>query len=293
VCDAFLHRPPVVSLGATSQLNLEDTRLYLSSSGDALNSADGFSVSVYPTADDVGEAVCKDFLRAAKESISRHDRFLVAVPGGSVLKMLGNLKKHTNAIDYSKVSLFYVNHKLVSNSDPTATHLKARNLFLDAIPAMKAFPIADINPSETRGHDTDAHAYEKSMRSVFTSKEIANGLPVFDYMLLGMGADGHVGSLYPKRPRETQYRDHDRWVLTVDKKTPASITLSLPVMNNAREVRVVLCGADKAEAVLAGVTRSKATEDFPACGVTRAEWIIDDAAAKLLSASGRVAIKHH
>ena len=54
-------------------------------------------------------------------------------------------------------------------------------------------------------------------------------------------------------------------------------------MNAARAVRVVLSGEDKAEAVLAGISRSKSVFDFPGCGVAKALWMIDTPAAKLLA----------
>eukprot|EP00596_Hydrurales_sp_CCMP1899_P009509 CAMPEP_0119033470 /NCGR_PEP_ID=MMETSP1177-20130426/520_1 /TAXON_ID=2985 /ORGANISM="Ochromonas sp, Strain CCMP1899" /LENGTH=153 /DNA_ID=CAMNT_0006990241 /DNA_START=496 /DNA_END=957 /DNA_ORIENTATION=- len=128
------------------------------------------------------------------------------------------------------------------------------------------------------GHDTDAHLYKTQMEAIMPVKD---GLPIFDYVLLGMGKDGHVGSLYPER-KEVLMTDKHRWVLPVDKKTPPSISLSLPVMNAALEVRVVLTGADKAKAVFTGVTRDKAAFDFPACGLTKATWMVDIPAAELL-----------
>lgn len=79
------------------------------------------------------------------------------------------------------------------------------------------------------------------------SFQLKNGaLPEFDYMLIGVGKDGHIGSLYPGRSEIT---DTMSLVLSVDKKSPSGITLSLPVMNAAKTIRVVLTGADKAEAV--------------------------------------------
>lgn len=259
-----------------------------------------------------------------------------AVPGGSVLKMLGGLKELGQDVDWSKVYLFYVNHKCVPSDDASATHFKAKSIFLDACPVI-AHSMAATAPGMTKGHDTDAHMYRAQMEAVMPQYD---GLPIFDYMLLGMGKDGHIGSLYPGR-KEVLMTDKHQWVLSVDKKVPSSITLSLPVMNAARyyirniftrvpldiavrplqfshrvsrvsteliivnkfitgrinscslhsmftifrEVRVVLSGADKAEAVLSGVTRNKAAYDFPVCGVTNALWMVDGPAAQLLQQS--------
>lgn len=155
--------------------------------------------------------------------------FLQAVPGGSVLKMLGGLKELGKEVDWSKVFLFYVNHKCVPNDDASATHFKALSIFLDACPAV-AFSMTEAAVGVTKGHDTDAHLYRNQIESVLPQHD---GLPIFDYMLLGMGKDGHIGSLYPGR-KEVLMTDKHQWVLSVDKKSPSSISLSLPVMNAAR-----------------------------------------------------------
>lgn len=244
------------------------------------NTAKGFTVSVY-SAEQLGAAVVKDFLTHAEASIRRAGAFYCAVPGGSVLKMLGGLKEHKNDVDFSKIHMFYANHKCVPDNDGSATHFKAKGLFLDACP-INAYAIPES--SGAKGHDTDAHEYAKVMKSVLPQ---TNGLPIFDYMLLGMGKDGHIGSLYPDRP-EVFMTAKEPWVLTVDKKQPSSITLSLPVMNGASEVRVVLAGGDKAEAVLSGVSRSKAASAFPACGIAKAQWMIDGPAAALLEGKALV-----
>lgn len=195
----------------------------------AVNSPKGNSVSVYNSPVELATALCNDFVISAQNAITRSGRFYVAVPGGSVLKMLGGLKDLGKEVDWSKVHLFYVNHKCVPNDDASATHFKALSIFLDSCPAV-AYSMTDAVEGVTKGHDTDAHLYRAQMEAVLPQHD---GLPIFDYMLLGMGKDGHIGSLYPGR-KEVLMTDSHQWVLSVDKKSPASISLSLPVMNAAR-----------------------------------------------------------
>lgn len=216
-----------------TKISLSSTRLHSHGVHDdgkvAANSHKGNSVSVYKSADELGLAVCNDFVLSAQNAISRSGRFYVAVPGGSVLKMLGGLKSMQSCVDWSKVHLFYVNHKCVPNDDASATHFKALSIFLDACPCV-AYSMAAAPAGMTKGHDTDAHLYRAQMEAILPQHE---GLPIFDYMLLGMGKDGHIGSLYPGR-KEVLMTDSHQWVLSVDKKSPSSISLSLPVMNAAR-----------------------------------------------------------
>lgn len=124
-------------------------------------------------------------------------------------------------------------------------------------------------------------SYQSSFLRFLYETILTSCIPLrFDYMLLGMGSDGHVGSLYPGR-KEVIIHNNDQHVLTVDKKSPASITLSLPVMNNAREIRIVLTGEDKKDAAFSGATRAKSPLEFPACGVIGAKWLLDAGAGQL------------
>ena len=102
-------------------------------------------------------------------------------------------------------------------------------------------------------------------------------------MLIGMGSDGHCGSLYPERS-EVTFTDNSKWILPVDKKQPESITFTLPVMNNAKDTRVVLMGADKAETALKGITKSVDKTKFPVCGVKSdgTTWMIDEPCSELV-----------
>eukprot|EP01041_Mallomonas_annulata_P006046 gene6046-12190_t len=236
------------------------------------------SVNVCQTPESLAKFLCRDFVECAKKEIASKGSFFVAVPGGSVLKMLSGLKSISSEVDWNKVFLFYVNHKCVTSIDPSATHFKAKSLFIDAvgIPASNVITLAEDAEIETRGHDTEANLYEKKIHDLVPQYY---GLPVFDYMLLGMGKDGHIGSLYADRREVTMT---DRWVLPVDKKTPCSITLSLPVMNAAKNIRVVLNGADKADAVYSGVYKTKTPSQFPVCGINNANWMIDEPAAAAL-----------
>jgi 6-phosphogluconolactonase len=143
----------------------------------------------------VGDAVRKIVGESAKEAIADHGYFALAIPGGSILKMLVGddiLGDWT-----SKTVIAYVNHKCVPMDDgDLATHAKARKLFMDQWDGVNVIVLDGTDDGAA-----EAASYEAKLK-VLSDKELprdASGLPVFDLALIGVGDDGHVGSLYPAR----------------------------------------------------------------------------------------------
>jgi 6-phosphogluconolactonase len=238
-------------------------------------------VNIFSDADAVGKYVMARVEAAAAEAIAQKGHFALAIPGGSILKMLGGSPAWAK-----DCTLAYVNHKAVPMDDAKlATHAKASKLFLDAWKGIDC-----ILMSGSEDAVAEAVAYEEKMRAVPPSKLPVNpaGYPIFDMMLIGVGDDGHVGSLYPGRDEVLDASG--RWVLPVEKKQPGSITLSLPVMAAAKEVLIAACGVSdkypqgKSAAMARGIEGDETPSSFPAVGLRGvATWALDAAAASTLS----------
>jgi 6-phosphogluconolactonase len=113
-------------------------------------------------------------------------KFFAAIPGGSVLKMLGGLTKHAKEIDWTKVYIFYVNHKTIPIFAPDSTHFKACGYFVNTL----EIPISNvIAPTGSGDSQKEAAAYSAAIQELVPKEE--SGMPSFDYMLLGMGK--HLG----------------------------------------------------------------------------------------------------
>jgi len=112
-------------------------------------------------------------------------------------------------------------------------------------------------------------------------------VPAFDVLLLGVGEDGHVASLFPGSPLLAA-TDPVVAVRDAPKPPPTRLSLSLPALNEAREIWLVVAGPEKAAAVRQAVGGG----GLPAgqvAGRDRTLWLIDEAAAAGLAhpASGR------
>ncbi|KAL7562824.1 hypothetical protein ACA910_002446 [Epithemia clementina (nom. ined.)] len=259
------------------------------------------AVQIYANADEVGAAVRDIVEKAAQQALQERGHFALAIPGGSILKMLIGCGSKDESDWTAQTTLSYVNHKCVPMDDiATATHAKALNLFLkdwNENCHVILMDGTDNGPQEAASYQAKLQALSQD---VLPRRGKDNGLPMFDLALIGVGDDGHVGSLYPNR-EEVLVGSHDHnnddpnqqdipWVLSVEMKNPPSITLSLPVMQAAKQVVVAACGvSDKyPQGKSAGMQRAIANPhetltSFPAVGLrSQATWILDQAAASQL-----------
>jgi 6-phosphogluconolactonase len=113
-------------------------------------------------------------------------------------------------------------------------------------------------------------------------------MPVFDLQLIGVGDDGHFGSLYPNRPEIMD--SSGKWVLAVDMKSPPSITLSPGAILNSKKIIVASAGVSekypmgKSAAMKVAIEGMEGPAAFPAqCLRDRATYLFDEAAASALS----------
>lgn len=194
-------------------------------------------VFVEADAASVKENVLQRLEEAAASAIAERGHFAMAIPGGSVLKML----EGTAPSWASETTLAFVNHKAVDVEDAAlSTQAKANKLFLSGWAGAKVIGLGGSSDAML-----EAAAYEDLLRGLSAEKlpRNADGVPQFDLMLIGVGDDGHVGSLYPGR--EEVLDASGRWVLPVQKATLPSITLSLTVMTAAKQVVVAACGVSE------------------------------------------------
>mmetsp|Transcript_190 Transcript_190/g.572 ORF Transcript_190/g.572 Transcript_190/m.572 type:complete len:290 (+) Transcript_190:518-1387(+) len=249
--------------------------------------ADPSRVTVLPDADAVGKEVWRRIDEAGKKAVAERGTFSLAIPGGSVLKMLAG-----TAPEWAEdCMLAYVNHKCVSMDDAAlATHAKARAGFLDAWDGVDVLTLGGSSDSlaeACRYAELLELATVQKLLLLAENPDSGECTPVFDMMVIGVGDDGHVGSLYPGRGEVT---DDYSWVLPVDAKEPGGITLSMAVMRGASEVLVAACGVSekypqgKSDAMKRAIETEETLETFPAAGLrTVADYVFDEAAASKLT----------
>jgi 6-phosphogluconolactonase len=244
-----------------------------------LNLAPASKVHILPTESSVTSAVHEIVSQSARNAIESRGHFALAIPGGSVLKVLTTLEP---SWDVSKMTLAFVNHKCVDITDvKTAIEAQARAKFLDRWGGDR---INVISLGGTSDGEKEATEYENKLKSL--SEEIlprdGDGFPVFDLALVGVGDDGHIGSLYPNRGEIDV--TNGPWVVPAFQKDPPSISLTLPVMQRAKATVISAAGKSekypngKAGAMRLAVKEEELTpKNFPACALREgAVWIFDE-----------------
>ncbi|MDJ1641440.1 6-phosphogluconolactonase [Streptomyces pakalii] len=190
-----------------------------------------------------------------------------------------------DAVDWSRLDLWWGDERFLPEGDPERNVTQAREALLDAVPLDPARVHAMPASDGPYGDDADAAAagYADELAAA-AGPEDHGAVPTFDVLMLGVGPDTHVASLFPELPA---VRETERTVVGVHgapKPPPVRISLTLPAIRAAREVWLLAAGEDKAEA--AAIALSGAGEiQAPAAGAygrSRTLWLLDAAAASQL-----------
>lgn len=196
-------------------------------------------------------------------------RYLAASPSGSELKSI-----------FGKTDFFLGDERWVQADHEDSNGAMVRRLLLAplAIDDNRIFLI----PTRLASPEANALEYEKTLRLYFAGELSGeNDLPKFDLILLGMGGDGHVASLFPGTEA---LQEKTRWVTTsfppALPPVVARITITMPLLNRSREVVIMAAGREKQAIVRAIMAEPKrAAERFPAGLLTslgRKIWLFAD-----------------
>jgi 6-phosphogluconolactonase len=245
-------------------------------------------LSVLAPAELVDEAA-ERILQVAAEALQARGSFSLVLCGGStprpVYERLAFLSA-AHALDWSRVDLFWGDERCVAPDDPRSTYLMARQALVDRV----AVPATHVH--RMRGEDPPPRAattYAEELRRFWRLPPEDERPARFDLVLLGLGPEGHTASLFP---HSAAVREGRAWVVAqnVPEAGMWRLTLTLPVINRARQVFFLVAGEAKAEALRAVLQGPPEPDRWPAQGVSpdsgAPTWLVDQAAARLLRPPG-------
>ena len=200
--------------------------------------------------------------------------------GTGVLRALAQTPAQ-DSLDWSRVEIWWGDERFVATGSPDRNETGAREALLDLVPVDPARVHPFPAPEHCGNSPEESAARYGEELVVWGGDE-----PSLDIVLLGIGPDAHVASLFPELPAL-----HDtRLACAVHgspKPPPVRVTLTMRTIQLAREVWILASGAEKADAVELALMPGAGTYQVPAAGARGRErtlFLIDDAAASRLPA---------
>jgi 6-phosphogluconolactonase len=208
-----------------------------------------------------------------------HERIAICLSGGSTPKRLYALlagPDYLERVPWARIHWFFGDDRVVPWDDPLSNVRMVREAFGHGAP----IPATHLHfvPSDL-GPETGARAYDESLRTFYGARSLDPARPLFDLVLLGLGEDGHIASLFPGKPA---LAEQEAWAVPVPEAGLAPfvprITLTYPALASARHLLFLVTGGAKQEP-LRQISEGGA---LPAARVTSdgsLTWLVDRAAA--------------
>jgi 6-phosphogluconolactonase len=237
-------------------------------------------IEVHDSAEALATAVAGELLVRLSDAQTGGGEPHVGLTGGTVAHAvhleLGRLSA-ASEVDWSRVVFWWGDERFVAPDSPDRNALQARTSFLSTVGVDPAKVHEMPSTADAADVEAGAVAYGDTMR-MFGGGE-------FEVLMLGIGPDGHIASLFPGFP---QLDVDDRIAVPVTdspKPPPERISLTFEALNHARSVWFLVSGGEKAEAVARALAEGTDRHDCPAAGVSGSEetiWFLDRPAASKL-----------
>ena len=246
------------------------------------------AIRVFADLQKLGIAFAERWIILSEQAIVARGHFHVLLTGGSTPKHLYERlasAEFAGRVDWQHVHIYFGDERCVPPDHADSNFRMANEALLRhvAIPERQIYrmqgELADVHESaQTYAQILAAHVPKSTDSNV-----------QFDLVLLGLGPDGHIASLFPST-RALQERIRSVVAVYVEKLQAWRISVTLPVIDNAREILMLIAGASKAEIVsctLANVSQSPPLPVQMIAPAGNIEWYLDEAAAGLFADQGK------
>ncbi|HEY7962106.1 MAG TPA: 6-phosphogluconolactonase [Solirubrobacteraceae bacterium] len=225
-------------------------------------------------AEAVAARAAREIAQLLERAREQRGRAHVALSGGTTPARTYELLAAALA-DWSEIDVWFADERCVNPDDEQSNYRMARETLLDRVAIV---PERIHRMEGERGPEQGAARYAQALREHLP--DVEPGSPVLDVIVLGIGPDGHVASLFPGAPAlDAGEGAVCLGVLDSPKPPPQRITLSLAVLRAARRCLLLATGSAKRTAVTAAL--AEPTRDVPASLLRRERLsvILDDAAS--------------
>lgn len=230
---------------------------------------------------ELSDAGATFFSECAGHAVERKGFFTVALSGGSTPRGMHRRmaeEPFRSNISWEQTHIFWVDERCVPVEDPASNYGAACKDLIDRVPVIETnvhpMPV-NMVPFEGATH------YQREITNFF--KTASSEIPVFDLILLGIGTDGHTASLFPGT---SALQEQKQLISVVKGGMPivSRLTMTFPILNQAREVVFLASGKGKAGIIQAILEKKQ--RDLPALGIRprsgNLTWLLDREAVSLL-----------
>ena len=225
-------------------------------------------IDILPDADELAQAIA-DRLTTLVTDLQAQGRTPRVVLTGGTIAAAAYARIDADSADWPNVDFWFGDERFVPEGHADRNDQQARDAFLDRVGATRVHSFADNDCSLSAAEVADQYAAT---------------LPdePFDVVLLGMGPDGHVASLFPHHAALSEAGRDCVELFDSPKPPPVRISMTFPALNRAESVWFLVSGEEKADAVSRALADEGTIDETPARGVRGRQetvWLLDEAAA--------------
>lgn len=233
------------------------------------------NIEILTNRDELIQRALEIILPKIPEAIAQHQKFTIALAGGSTPKPLYEALA-TQDLPWEQIHVFWGDERYVPSDHPDSNERMAREAWLNRV----NFPPANIHPVPTGANNpvADAEQYNAELAEFFQVK--SGEFPAFDVILLGMGDDAHTASLFP---HTEALNVCDRLITVGNKDGQPRITFTVPLINQARSVVFMVTGENKQPALAQVFAPEADTMIYPSRLIQpqgELWWLLDAAAGE-------------
>jgi 6-phosphogluconolactonase len=244
------------------------------------------NIQIFSDAGAIERVAAEMFVERARDAVAARGVFTAVLAGGSTPRRLYALladerDSFRRQVPWDRIHFFWGDERHVPPDHAESNYRMANEAMLSRVPV----PPQNIHRIQAENPDAReaANDYAQELRGCFGPGPMT--LPRLDFILLGMGADGHTASLFPG---SAALHEQNQWVAAnwVDKFQTYRITMTPPLLNNGACVVFLVQGQEKAEPLYAVLYGERNPETYPSQLIQpvhgECHWLVDRPAAQLL-----------
>ena len=231
-------------------------------------------IRIFQSPAELAEEFASDIVSGIMAAFHKERHFTIALSGGTTPKTLFSVlaEEFNGSIPWKNVHFFWGDERCVTPENQQSNYKMAKQYLLDKINIPQT-NIHRILGENDPGKESDRYAHE-----IKDFVKLRNGIPSFDLIMLGMGLDGHIASIFPDQPallKSDKVCEVSVHPVTMQKR----ITLTGKVLNNAAVLAFMVTGKSKAFLVSEILSKAKEADYYPAAHIApengKLEWLLD------------------